>query len=79
MSVTLFTSSTSCPRTEPLTDATAARLRAAHYVETYRECGWHCATGFDEQDRVVVMVHAGSATALERALHPERTARSAYA
>ena len=62
----LFTSSVST--TEPLTDKSAEKLRAAHHVERYHECGWACITGFDKDQRVTVMVHANSDEAIDRAL-----------
>ena len=62
----LFTSSVST--TEPLTDQSAAKLRAADHVERYHESGWACITGFDKDQRVTVMVHANSDDAINRAL-----------
>jgi hypothetical protein len=58
----------STPRTERLTAESAQKLRDAAYVERYQECGWSCATGFDSQNRVTVMVHANSKAELDVAL-----------
>lgn len=74
----LFTRSSSVPRTERLNSANAAKLREAHTVEYYSECGWHCATGFDSEKRVTVMVHAGSREEIIRAINPDLDQGSAY-
>lgn len=68
----------SVPRTEPLNSQNAAKLRAAHAVEYYQECGWCCATGFDAEKRITVMVHAASFEAIHREVNPDYGVNSPY-
>lgn len=59
---------TSSGGTRHLDTETAKILRESARVERYQECGWFCATGFDAQGRVTVMVHANSAYEISIAL-----------